>query len=733
MGYAGHIGRVGALAITLGVGVALASAPGVAYAEPSSSSPAGDSSSTTASKSRDAASNDGAEDNEPGSGSESPSESGAESDASETDTTESDIEADTIDADFDTDTIEADTIEADSDQADSDQADSDEADTLLPADDAAEGNGDSARNSVGDAISDRRGPSRSISTQAPDLSAEPADSDDVDSAVAAAELPGESEPAPAEAVTIAAVDSIDVLPAASWTASVSTPPVPAPAATLLNVESAVASTGLQPPAEPGPDVPGQAPVMLAALAAARDELERNAQRSNANAVTPSVLSVAADPSPNVLVIGVDGTNLSRVLDDPTNVNFFELIQVGTTAPASIAGHTTISGPSWSSILTGTWGETTGVINNVFTPWTYNTWATVFNQLETFNPGIQTTSIANWDVISAISGAGSIPADTIINISQIPGDTDWLLTDDAVGDATEAAITAADSAVPNFLLSYFVGVDENGHLYGGDSPQYAAALNNFDRNLGEILQAVADWEALTGEQWTILMTTDHGHQPQKGFGHGFQSPDETSTFVVAENPDLFAVGAINLKYQIVDVTPTVVTLFGGTPAAGSDGVPLTDLSDGNVFPVNDDEALRGSLQDAIDMYGYPDIGTQLALGLRTIFATGPYIVFGLTNDLTAALQEIADRDIFLISLLARLAIAPVQFIGDLAYVATNTGAQIVAALTGVTGASIFPLWPPAPPSFPSIPEEAAVPDALLACGDAAGSSDLPWCGEPSIAV
>ncbi|MGB1226040.1 MAG: alkaline phosphatase family protein, partial [Mycobacterium sp.] len=568
-------------------------------------------------------------------------------------------------------------------------------------------------------------------------SAEAEDSDDAEYAVAAAELSAEAEPAPAEVVTIAAVDSMDVLPAASSTAesstvSVSTPPVPAPTTTLVNVESAVVSTGLHPPAAPGPEVPGQAPVMLAALAAARDELERNARRSNANAVTPSVLSVAVDPSPNVLVIGVDGTNLSRVLDDPTNANFFKLIQDGTTAPSSIAGHTTISGPSWSSILTGTWGETTGVINNVFTPWTYDTWATAFNQLETFNPGIQTTSIANWDVISAISGAGSIPADTIINISQVPGDTDWLLTDDAVGDATEAAITAADSAVPNFLLSYFVGVDENGHLYGGDSPQYAAAINNFDRNLGEILQAVADWEALTGEQWTILMTTDHGHQPQKGFGHGFQSPDETSTFVVAENPDLFAVGAINLKYQIVDVTPTVVTLFGGTPAAGSDGVPLTDLSDGNVFPVNDDEALRGSLQDAIDMYGYPDIGTQLSLGLRTIFATGPYIVFGLTNDLTAALQEIVDQDIFLISLLARLAIAPVQLIGDLAYVATNTGAQIVAALTGVTGASIFPLWPPAPPSFPSTPEEATVPDALLACGDA-GSSDLLWCGGPSIAV
>ena len=38
MGYARHIGRVGALAVTLEVGVAIATTPGIAYADPSGSS-----------------------------------------------------------------------------------------------------------------------------------------------------------------------------------------------------------------------------------------------------------------------------------------------------------------------------------------------------------------------------------------------------------------------------------------------------------------------------------------------------------------------------------------------------------------------------------------------------------------------------------------------------------------------------------------------------------------------
>ncbi|MCH9666329.1 MAG: alkaline phosphatase family protein [Actinomycetia bacterium] len=701
MGYAKHIGRVGGLAITLGVGVALASAPGVANADTSSSSSTSVSASTTTATTtatgRDSASPGGA----------------ATNDAPTSDVGMSSESAD---------------------ESTTDNSAANDEDTASLADAQAEEDAVAAEDSVGGRSADRH--STQGRTDAEGLS-RPEDSSDAESALA---LEAELSAEPAETVerapdmfTNAPVDSAEAPPTASPVATElaeSEPPAQAQRSAVVDVASVPDSSGQQ-PLEPSPEAPMGAPMMLAALAAVRDELERSAVRRDATVAT-SQTQALADPTPNVLVIGVDGTNLSRVLDDPANVNFFELIQTGTTAPASIVGHTTISGPSWSSILTGVWGETTGVINNVFTPWTYDTWATVFNQLETFNPAIQTTSIANWDVISAIASAGSIPADTVVNISQVPGDTDWLLTDDAVGEATEVAIVAADPDVPNFLFSYFVGVDENGHMYGGDSPQYAAAIKNFDRNLGEILEAVADWEALTGEQWTILVTTDHGHQPQKGFGHGFQSPDETSTFVIAENPDLFAAGAINLRYQIVDVTPTVVTLFGGTPAVGSEGVSLTDLGDSNVFPVNDDEALRGSLQDAIAMYGYPDIGTQLALGARTIFATVPYVVYGLTNDVVSSLQAIADQGIFLISLLARLAIAPVQFIGDVTYVMTNTGAQIVARLTGVTGASIFPLWPPAPPSFPTTPEEAAVPDALLLCGDADGLS-AALCGEGSMAV
>ena len=652
MNHAKYIGRVGGLAVALGVGLAVASAPGIAAAETADSSR--DSSNTSQAGDSGGAASSGAAG---ATSSDRPDDATTQEESATSDDEEG------SDGDFDAD--EGSGADEDSDPgADlSDDLADDLAGEVEAADDGAAGVGEDTESEELRGTEDAVGDVVATSSNATD--------------------------APNMPVSLVADVAIE-----------------------------------QPAPQPAPEAPAPAvlPMALATLAGAREESERAALRSSA--VAPPEIELLADTSPNVLVIGVDGTNLSRVLADLANTNFFGLIQDGTTAPASIAGHTTISNPSWTSILTGAWGEKTGVINNVFTPWTYDDWPTVFTQLEAFNSAIQTTSIANWNVISAIAGAGANPADEIIDIGQIAGDTDWLLTDDAVGDATELAIMAADPMVPNFVFSYFVGVDENGHMYGGASPQYAAAIRNVDRNLGEILQAVDAWEALTGEQWTILVVTDHGHQPQQGFGHGFQSPDETSTFVIAENPNLFAAGAINLKYQIVDVTPTVMTLFGGTPSTDSDGVSLTTLGSSDVFPVNDDEALRGALQDAIAMYGYPDIGTNIALGVRTIAATVPYIVYGLTESLTAGLQQIVDQEIFLISPLAALAIVPVRLIGNLTYVVTNVVAQIVARLTGVTGASIFPLWPPAPPSV-----ESPLDTAQLCEGDS--DAALPACGQIAV--
>ena len=726
MGYARHIGRVGALAVTLGVGVAIATTPGISYASPSGSSTSSDSSSGTSSSgtSSSGTSSSGTSSRTSSSGTDRPSTSGTDGASTNgTDGTDGTDPSDsTDDSSEGTETPADDTADEDT-AADEDAEEVDDADDPTPGgldEDTPPGAGDEGTPPVETPEEDDVVPESASGDSAAQQLASETDgvrsfarsdvSDQVDSTDdEAAGASTESDGRQVQTFSIVSEDEgsgtqsfMRTMAATTTMAAVTTAPAPRPRPRLVSIISDFVSNlvaaVLNPLMGSGDGSPIQMPILSAVLAAVREEFQRSMTRRTAPAASQYTVTQLtgpkdkppADPTPNVLVIGVDGTNLSRILADPENDNFFALMDESTTAASSIVGHTTISNPSWTAVLTGVWGERTGVINNVFTPWTYDKFPTVFNQLETLNPDIDTTVIADWNVINAISGAGSLPADLNIYVPQIEGDTYWDETDDAVGDAVVDAIANTDAATPSFLFSYFVGVDENGHMFGGASPEYAAAINNVDDNLGEIMATIDAWEtAHPGEEWTIIVVTDHGHQPQKGFGHGFQSPDETATFVIARGPD-FEDGWVNPEYEIVDTTPTVVTLFGGTPLAGSDGVSLTTLGDSDEDPAD----LHQALEDMIATNQSPDIITTVALSLRTIFATIPYLIYGFTVDSTG----------------------PIKIVGDVLYVATNVPAQIVAFLTGVTGARIFPILPPPPPSWPNSPEEAGpAVTTILVCG------------------
>jgi len=467
----------------------------------------------------------------------------------------------------------------------------------------------------------------------------------------------------------AAIDEVET--AATTFAAASAPAAPAvPEAptSVVSIVTDLLGSLLHPLLYPGTGSPPlQGPTLMAIFVAVRDEIERILLPRPAPPAPPQTQGQPLYPDPtedptvqHVLVIAIDGTNMSRVLADDSNENFFELMDTSTNSAPSIVGHTTVSNPSWTAILTGAWDNKTGVINNVYTPQTYDRWPTVFTQLETYDSDIQTKAIADWDVIGAIAASGDVGADEVVYIAQKPNDPDWSKTDQAVMDETVETLEGPQgnytNEAPNFMVTYLVQVDENGHLYGGDSEEYKQAIQRTDDNLGEILDAVEDREKATGEDWTVIVVTDHGHQPQPGFGHGFQSPDETDTFVIVDGPQ-FGDSVYNPDYEIVDVTPTVLSLFGDPECRNCDGVPLTSLRGSDSDSVTQDE-LQELLEGQMAANDYPNIITNVALSLRTIVAFVPYYVYG--------------------------AGLPTP-IGEILYVGTNVPAQLVAFFTGVYGA------------------------------------------------
>ncbi|MGV0625635.1 alkaline phosphatase family protein [Mycolicibacter minnesotensis] len=422
---------------------------------------------------------------------------------------------------------------------------------------------------------------------------------------------------------------------------------------------------------------------------------------------------------NVLLIGTDGTNLSKILEYAYNEGsgFRTLMDQGITGAATEVNHTTISGPSWSTILTGVWDDKHGVINNVFSAEPYNSWPTVFNLLEYFRPEVNTSVIADWEYINQIADAGGYPADsnTFFEFDGSWANTDALVTAETISQILQ---TTANPDIPNFLFSYQVQADEAGHTFGGGSAEYAQAVINVGSNIEQILAAIAQAQAETGDEWTVIVTTDHGHQQSLGFGHGFQSPNETSQFVIfslAGNSD--QAGSQNLNYSIADITPTILQLFGVPLRSDFDGAPMhtdPEITGSLVQP----EDLKQALTAAIGMYGYPNIGNDLALGLRTVVATVPYLLNGVVTDIDKMLQGIVDQDIFLISGLAAFAQQINDFFGGLTVDVTQFLARGVAYLTGsgVIAPTDAPLPPPPGPADFSGSVEALLADQTFTAPD-----------------
>ncbi len=261
------------------------------------------------------------------------------------------------------------------------------------------------------------------------------------------------------------------------------------------------------------------------------------------------------PVAKVVVIGIDGLLFDKA-DHVQAPRLRHLAAQGLLSRGSIAGHITVSGPSWASALTGVWDTEHGITDNGFGTGPFLAHPSVFTRIERADPARHTVSIGTWDQIATIARSGDRRADLALTTAPDPRDVDESATD--AGTATEAAHTIERTG-PDLVVTH---LDLAGHRHGGASRAYLAAIRRVDVLIGQIVAAV-DRRAAghPRERWTVLVTTDHGHRPAGG--HGGQTPDETANFVIARGPD-FAAGTATSAYTLVDVTPTVLDLLGAPP-------------------------------------------------------------------------------------------------------------------------------------------------------------------------
>jgi predicted AlkP superfamily pyrophosphatase or phosphodiesterase len=257
-----------------------------------------------------------------------------------------------------------------------------------------------------------------------------------------------------------------------------------------------------------------------------------------------------------LIIGIDGCRPDALIaSDTPNIDL--LIEAGVFSFHSQTSEITVSGPSWSSMLSGVWHTKHGVKDNSFSDAQFELFPHFFQRIKEVKPSTFTASLVHWRPIHT-------EIVTHADVSRA------YISDDQVAIGAVRLLTQSE---PDVLFLHFDDVDHAGHEYGYglNSPRYIKAIEVVDTRIGVLLDALHVRKTFDHEDWLIVITTDHGGS---GFTHGLNIPDHRETFLILNGLSA-GTGQIKPAPHIVDVAPTVFVHMGLEidPAWGWDGVPI----------------------------------------------------------------------------------------------------------------------------------------------------------------
>lgn len=246
---------------------------------------------------------------------------------------------------------------------------------------------------------------------------------------------------------------------------------------------------------------------------------------------------------------------------------------------------TISAVGYNSLLTGTWVNKHNVFGNDIRRPNYNYW-TIFRLLKEERPDAKLAIFSTWlDNRTKLLGEGLEETNQLeldysfdgfeIDTIAFPHDAEKRYIFEIDEKVSKEAARYIAQEGPDLSWVYLEYPDDMGHRYG-DSPQLYQAVEEADRQTGLIYDAVLERIAM-GEDWLIVVTTDHGRQPTTGLHHGGQSDREREIWISTNAKSL------NKHFQsdsvaIVDILPTMIRHLEINPTESQlnemDGVALT---------------------------------------------------------------------------------------------------------------------------------------------------------------
>lgn len=227
---------------------------------------------------------------------------------------------------------------------------------------------------------------------------------------------------------------------------------------------------------------------------------------------------------------------------------------------------TISAPGYMNLITGTWANKHNVVNNYNQSPNYN-YYNIFRIAKEVKPELHTAIFSSWlDNRTVLVGEGAPDGGGKF----IDYAFDGLEKDEKTYPKTPTRFEKIDNRVaketadyikasgPDLSWVYLEYTDDVAHAKG-DSEEFYESVMLADRQVGQIWEAIKAREKL-GEDWMLVITTDHGRDLETGRSHGGQSDRERTTWITTSRDD------VNTRFTrdqpaVVDILPSVLNFMG----------------------------------------------------------------------------------------------------------------------------------------------------------------------------
>ena len=237
----------------------------------------------------------------------------------------------------------------------------------------------------------------------------------------------------------------------------------------------------------------------------------------------------------ILLIGIDGLMLQRAIDSGRAQTLAALRSNCYYSDMSV-DMPTVSGPSWTTLLTGVTQQVHKVVNNEYTDHNLDSAPDFLSQAASRNSEIRTYAAAGWPPLIDPNDVG--PVIRTRNEDQKSGKHSIFVRDGETHGYETVDVEVVNDAIafieengPDLSFVYFCGADEAGHLDGTVEGSYFDAIERIDGLVAQLHQVILTRHQTRNEKWLIVITTDHGHRDEGG--HGGDSPQERASFVIAQ--------------------------------------------------------------------------------------------------------------------------------------------------------------------------------------------------------